>query len=107
MNNMNRTDRTTRIFQAAVVTLLALIASALWDSRPSMLPQAVAQIPDTAMQRKQMVDEQKATNELLARILRHLETKPIKVQTVGTDENKGESAAPKEGRSPFAGRPAR
>ncbi|MBK8270844.1 MAG: hypothetical protein IPK83_22060 [Planctomycetes bacterium] len=107
MNEQRKSDRTTRIFQAAVVVLLGLIAAALWDNRPSLLPQAVAQIPDTAMQRKQLVDEQKATNELLARILRHLETKPIKVQTVGTDETKGDSAAPKDGRSPFAGRPAR
>jgi hypothetical protein len=100
-------DRTTRVFQGAVVCLLALIAVALWDWRPNMLPQAVAQIPDTALQRKQLIDEQKVTNELLARILRHLESKPIKVQTVGTDETKGGNAAPQDGKSPFAGKPSR
>lgn len=100
-------DRSARLFRIAVVALLAIIALALWDDRPSMLSQAVGQIPDTAMQRKQMVDEQRITNQLLARILKHLETKPIKTRAAGTDDFNDAGDQPGAARSPFAGRPSR
>ncbi len=91
MHESNNTDRATRLFQWAVVILLGLIAAALWDGRPSLLPQAAAQIPDTALQRKQMIDEQRVTNELLARILKHLETRPIKTRAMSADENRDDA----------------
>ncbi|MBX3394861.1 MAG: hypothetical protein KF841_05800 [Phycisphaerae bacterium] len=100
-------DRASRLFRISVVALLAVIAVALWDSRPSLLPQAVGQIPDTALQRKQMVDEQRTTNQLLARILKHLETKPIKTRAAGTDDFNDAGERPDAARSPFAGRPSR
>lgn len=103
MNEMPRTDRVTRMFQAAVLALLAMSTAALWDGRAAILPHAVAQIPDTALQRQQIVDQLKVTNELLNRIANHLETKTIKVRTVDTDENEGKTA-PSGVKAPFGGR---
>jgi len=96
MNHQIPRNRRTRIFQIAVVFLLGAIAIAAWDVRPNIKSEAMAQIPDTALQRKQMIDEQRVTNELLTRILLHLETMPIKVRSVGSDERKDE--APKRPR---------
>ena len=82
-------DRWTRCVLVAITVLLTVIAVELWGGRPSMLPAARAQIPDTAAQRQQILVESKRTNELLGRILDHLRTKPIKVRMVGTDKPKG------------------
>jgi len=82
-------DRWTRYVLLAITVLLTVIAVELWGGRPSMLPAARAQIPDTAAQTQQLIVESKRTNQLLGQILDHLRTKPIKVQMVGTDKPKG------------------
>lgn len=79
-------DRFLRGILVTIAILLAVIAVALWDRRPSMLPTAQAQIPDTAKQRQQVVEESRRTNQLLSQILTHLRTKPVKVQIEATDE---------------------
>lgn len=81
-------DRYTRLLLTALVVLLTIIAVELWVARPSGLPTAHAQIPDTALQRKQIVDEGKRTNELLEQILNHLKSKPILVR-MSADEKGG------------------
>lgn len=78
-------DRYTRLLLTALVVLLTIIAFELWAGRPSDLPAAHAQIPDTALQRKQILDEGQRTNELLEQILKHLQTKPIQVR-IAADE---------------------
>lgn len=67
---------------AIVVLLLGVIAIQLWSAAPSILPEAQAQIPDTGMQRKQLIDEARRTNELLSDILTQLREKPMKVRIV-------------------------
>lgn len=65
-----------------VILLLGVIAIQMWSGGPSILPEAQAQIPDTGMQRKQLIDEARRTNELLSDILTQLREKPIKVRVV-------------------------
>lgn len=84
-------DRLTRTMLGAIAGLLAVIAVALWDGRPSLLPAASAQIPDSGRQRQELVREVRRSNELLAQILEHLRTKPVKVQTLDADERTGAS----------------
>lgn len=72
-----------------IAVLLAVLVIELWNLAPSMLPIAAAQVPDTALQRKQIVDEARRTNQLLSAILTHLEAKSIKVEMIGGDKSAG------------------
>lgn len=90
-------DRLTRGLLGTLTFLLAIIAVELWAGRPSLLPAASAQIPDTALQRNQQLMEIRRTNQLLDKILVHLQTKPIKVQAADTDQKSG-SARKRSGR---------
>ncbi len=100
-------ERVTRWYRVAVVGLLAVIAAALLDGRPSLLPAASAQIPDTGLQRQQIVDELRVTNQLLDRIARHLETRTVKVRVASPDELDTDGDARTKGGttvSPFSGK---
>lgn len=78
----NSSSRRWRPDTVIVVALLGVIAVQLWSTGPSILPEAQAQIPDTGMQRKQLIDEARRTNELLSDILTQLREKPMKVRIV-------------------------
>lgn len=80
-------DRFTRMILTALTLLLAIIAVELWAFAPDTTHRASAQIPDTGMQRKLIVDETKRTNELLEQILDHLETKPIRVHLIADEKS--------------------
>lgn len=87
MNKVEFTlDRLTRYLLIAIAMLLAVIAVELWSGRPSMLPAARAQIPDSGSQRFALLEEARRTNDLLSQILDHLRTKPMKVRMEGTDD---------------------
>jgi len=90
-------DRFTKCILTALTVLLAVIAVELWGGRPSALPAATAQIPDTGRQRQDILIEARKTNNLLAQILDHLRTKAVKVRVVDTDEDPGGKA--KRGRA--------
>jgi hypothetical protein len=94
-NQEVRLDRFTRILLAVIAALLAVIAVELWQARPSMLPEATAQIPDSGAQRYQMIGEAQKTNEILANILDHLRTKSIKVQTQAETTDKSTAGRPR------------
>lgn len=51
----------------------------------AMLPRAQAQIPDSGLQRKQLVDAAHRTNDLLAQIVDILGSRTIQVRVVDTD----------------------
>lgn len=70
----------------AIATFLAIIAIELSVLIGPLEPQAYAQIPDSGLQRKQLLDEQKKTSRTLGNILQHLKTQSIKVKVVGTDK---------------------
>ena len=87
------TVRRTQLLLSCIAAVLAIIAIELSDRLP--LPRssaAVAQIPDTARQRQDIVNEARRTNELLAQILDHLRGKPIKVVVESPDKARGDAA---------------
>jgi hypothetical protein len=80
-------DRFTRGILSALTALLTIIAIELWAGRPDGVSTAQAQIPDTALQRREIVEETRRSNALLEQILEHLKTKPVQV-TIKADERK-------------------
>ncbi len=85
--------RRTHLLLSCIAAVLAIIAIELSDRLP--LPRstaALAQIPDTARQRQDIVNETRRTNELLAQILEHLQGKPVKVVVESPDKARGEAA---------------
>lgn len=73
-------DRGTRGLLAVLTVLLAVLIAELWWIGPAIVPAASAQIPNAGTQRNLLVEEQKRTNELLARIARRLDEGPVRVQ---------------------------
>lgn len=88
----NRVDRRLQALLACIAVLLGIIAIELSDRLPSPVSPAVAQIPDTARQRQDIVIETRRTNELLGQILEHLRGKPVKVVVESPDKARGETA---------------
>ncbi len=79
-------QRIMRRLLAVGVVLLVVIVVGVWDGSTTALPEAHGQIPDTGLQRRQILEEQRKTNELLSAILEHLRTEPIKVRIEATDK---------------------
>lgn len=79
--------------RGALVAFLLFSALRSWVGTPPVLDSAVAQIPDSLAQRRQMIDETKTTNQLLSDIKRILETGTLHVQLAGADNPS--DAAPK------------
>ena len=76
-----RVDRYTRVILTIIAGLLTVIAIELAVvTEATSLPRATAQIPDTGLQRKQMVDEQRITNQRLSALLKHLKEGSVKVR---------------------------
>lgn len=84
-----RLDRFTRGLLCALTVLLAVIALELWVGLPSSASPAMAQIPDTGLQRLQIVEETRKTNQLLQEILNYLKTGTVKVKTESADKRGG------------------
>ena len=93
-----RIDRFTRSVLVVIAVLLGVIAVGLWQERPSMLPAAQAQVPDSGMQRNQMLKETQETNKLLRQILEHLQEKTIAVTMHDADEEKEKGGGARRGR---------
>lgn len=79
-------DRATRRLLSVIAVLLAVLIVELWALRPETAPAAHAQIPDTGLQRQQIVDEQRRTNELLSAMLEHLRTQSVKVRVESSEK---------------------
>ena len=84
-----RLDRATRGLICILTGLLAVIVVELWVGLPSSVPSAIAQIPDTALQRENILDEAKKTNRLLEKILDHLKSGTVKVKSESADKRGG------------------
>ena len=72
----------------SIVFLLAVIAIELSALVGPVVPSAEAQIFDSKLQRKQLLEAQERTNSTLNQILLHLRTQVIKVKVIGTDKDK-------------------
>jgi uncharacterized protein YpmS len=79
-------DRLTRGVLCLLTALLVVIAVELWVAMPSSAPAAMAQIPDTGLQRQQIVEETRRTNQLLEQILEQLKTGTVKVKWESADK---------------------
>lgn len=84
-------DRATKRLLSVIAVLLAVLIVELWALRPDSTTPAHAQIPDTGLQRQQIVDEQRRTNDLLSATLEHLRTKPIKVRVEASEKPAGQA----------------
>ena len=84
-----------RIVRMLVAGVLAATCARVWLGPGEFLPRAVAQIPDSGLQRKKMVDELARINHLLGQIHHTLRTRTIKVRVEGTDKIKDRAAAPR------------
>jgi len=78
MRNADRPPRRVNCLQ--IVVLFLAVAGIMALARAESAPSAAAQIPDSGLQRKELLDEVRRTNELLARILERLEKGPLLVK---------------------------
>jgi len=80
-------ERYTQIVLTIIAGLLTVIAIELaFVADGATVSQAHAQIPDTGLQRKQIVDEQRITNQRLSALEKHLKEGTIKVRIVQDDK---------------------
>ena len=79
----------------SVVVLLGVIAIQLSVWLGPHLPRAQAQIPDSGLQRKQLLESQAEISATLDQILQHLRTQTIKVKVIGTDKDIKSTSKPK------------
>ncbi|MGD2110040.1 MAG: hypothetical protein PVI86_11705 [Phycisphaerae bacterium] len=66
----------------------------VWIGPATILPEAQAQLPDSAKQRKQLVAETQRTNQLLLEIKTLLADQTLNVRVVGAD-NQAPAPAPR------------
>lgn len=76
---------------------IALSCMKVWLA-PDTSNAVVAQIPDSGLQRKQLIDEQRRTNELLMDIKRTLEERTINVRVQSADNPSSAIKTPSTGR---------
>lgn len=81
-----RTEHGTHRLMCIIIFLLSVIALELWVARPDQGSAAYAQIPDTGLQRLQLIDETRTTNKLLGDILDHLRKGRVKVELDSADK---------------------
>jgi hypothetical protein len=73
---------------AVIVVLQVLILMSQWGASPSATP-AMAQIPDAGDQRLQMIDQMKASNDKLDKLLDLLKSGELQVKVIKPDDAKG------------------
>jgi hypothetical protein len=78
----------------AVAAIVAVTCVRVWLGPDAAVPQACAQIPDSGLQRKQMLEESARTNQLLEQILDTLQTRTLKVSVEGQDGLQEKAAVP-------------
>ncbi len=82
------------------IILYAFLAVSIWKAwfgSVDVLPKAIAQIPDSGVQRKQILAAVNRSNDLLAQLDQTLRTQTLKVRIIGTDNK---STAKRPGRRP-------
>ena len=81
-------DRFTGFLLTTIAGLLAVVAVELWVGLGES-GRAQAQIPDTGLQRQQILEEARKTNTVLEKILDHLRTGSVKVKMESADKASG------------------
>jgi hypothetical protein len=74
-----------RFLPYAIAIFVLLTCLRVWVGPVPLLPKAQAQIPDSGMQRKLLLDEAKRTNQLLGEIKQILTSHTLNVRLEGAD----------------------
>ncbi|MHC5109912.1 MAG: hypothetical protein ACYTHJ_08550 [Planctomycetota bacterium] len=85
-----RSQHQDRRFSSIVLKcILVLTCLRVWLGPIPWEEKAYARLPDSGLQRKQMLDQAMKTNEILTRIERLLKTHTFKVAVEGADNSSG------------------
>jgi hypothetical protein len=84
----------------ALAGFVLLTCVRVWAGAGPWGESAAAQLPDPALQRRELVREVQRTNGLLGEILRTLQTQPFKVRVEGADKRAGTVPVPGTGTPP-------
>ena len=85
IETMHSQSRPNRFLDRLVTFFVVLTCLRIWLGPFPLLERAEAQIPDAGLQRKQILDEARHTNELLSDIKRILESQTLHVRLEGAD----------------------
>ncbi len=77
-----------RLIRSVLAILVLLSCMRAWLGPAELLQPAQAQIPDSALQRKLLLEEARRTNQLLSEIKQILTSRTLNVRVQGAD-NKG------------------
>jgi hypothetical protein len=77
-----------------IAVLFLVTCWKVWFGPGSAVQPALAQIPDSGMQRKRLLDETQETNDLLRELIRTLKTETLNVKISGTDKTSDVSPPP-------------
>jgi len=81
-------DNVTRICLAAITVLMVVMVLTLWVQTPSTSAQAAEEFLNTASQRQEQIDAQKATNAKLDELITLFKSGTVKVQVAKEDGDK-------------------
>lgn len=82
-----------RLLHGGISLFVLLTCIRVWVGPEAILEQAQAQIPDSGMQRKQLLEETRRTNQLLLEIKQLLETHTFNVRMQGADNQADKPAS--------------
>ncbi len=74
-----------RFWNVALTVVVLLTCLRVWIGPTSLIAPVRAQIPDSGMQRKQLLEEARQTNRLLTEIKQFLTTGTLNVRVEGAD----------------------
>ena len=75
--------------RGAIALFIGLTCLQVWVGPDSLVEPARAQIPDSGLQRKQLLDETRRTNQLLSEIVQILRERTLNVRVLSADERAG------------------
>jgi len=85
------------IFNRIVLAFVLLTCFRVWVGPMAFERTADARIPDSGLQRRQILDEARRTNELLAQIKQVLQVGTLNVRLQGADNQAGKPARKRGG----------
>jgi hypothetical protein len=96
---MQRTERNPfdRWLRLPVGLLVLATCLRVWLGPAPILPEARGQLPDTAMQRKLLLEEARQTNRLLEDVKKMLKDHTFNVRVAGADNQAPAPALPRRG----------
>ena len=74
-----------RLLRGFLLLFVSLTCVRVWIGPTTVIKAAQAQIPDAGLQRKQMLEETRRTNELLTQIVQLLKDHTFNVRMLGAD----------------------